>query len=528
MESRTGKIPEESGDLFLGIDIGTTNCKVALGDRHGRISCRTETPCILEYPKQGWVEADPENGWWIPLLRCLKELLEETGTKGDSIRGIGVSCTNALVCLGQDGKPVLNAIMQLDRRTTREAEAMADIVGEEETFRITGNRIAPGTFSAPSILWVKNQESGLIEKISSILSPAGYITFRLTGEKVMDQTRAATTLLYDLVDGIWSDKITGLLGISGDILPPIQSPCRIAGEVSEEAAALTGLKAGTPVTAGAMDSVAAAVGMGTTSPGKIGIILGTVGRVLWTLDRPAFDNRFLNVPLHEPDKWMSIACTNGTGLSVNWFSDNLMGTDDTLSHAEILGLMDSEASESPPGSNGIIYLPFLAGERSPVWDPYARGVFFGLDISHTRGDLARAIMEGTAFSISDNLEILESVTGVHPETILVSGGGSRSPLWPRLLSSVLGRDIHISQYDDSECSGAIILAAISTGSTGIREVPPSLPGSDETISSGNNNESRLYDDLFSQYRDIYQDLKKHFRQLHDTILRSDSKEEPQQ
>ncbi len=528
MESMAGKIPLESGGLFLGIDIGTTNCKAALGDRHGGIFCRTEAPCGLEYPRQGWVEADPETGWWDPLARCLKELLEETGTEGGSIAGIGVSCTNALVCLGRDGRPVRNAIMQLDRRTTLEAESMAGTAGEEEVFRITGNRIAPGTFSAPSILWFKRRERDLFERTSCFLSPAGYINYRLTGRTVMDRTRAATTLLYDISEGKWSETIAESLGIPGEYLPPVISPCEIAGEITQKAAGLTGLKAGTPVTAGVMDSVAAAVGMRTTSPGHVGIILGTVGRVLWALDMPVFDDRFLNVPLHGPGRWMSIACTNGTGLSVNWFSENLMGSQEGMSRHEILSLMDDEASEAPPGSNGIIYLPFLAGERSPLWDPHARGVLFGLDMSHTRGDLARAVMEGTAFSIRDNLEILESVTGIRPEAIHVSGGGSRSHLWPRILSSVLGRDVVVSPLDDSECSGAILLAAVGTGSTGLEETFTPLPGAGHRIRGGEDSGGGIYDRLFGQYRDMYKDLGRHFRILHDTMSRLESEEEPLQ
>jgi xylulokinase len=521
----TDDIGENNLDLCLGIDIGTTNCKVALGYSDGQIIERIDEPCHLEYPKRGWVEVDPERGWWIPLLACLKNLFDKTSVKAESIRSIGVSCTNALVCLDRDGKPVRNAIMQLDRRSVSETEKIEKSVGRDKVIDITGNRIAPGTYSLPSLLWIREEERERFDKIDTILSPAGYVITRLTGERVMDTTRAATSLLYDLQRGEWSEEIAETLGIPDHIFPTLLSPYHIAGKVTGEASRLTGLGSGTPVTAGVMDSVASAFGMGTTSPGEIGIILGTVGRVLWPLSRPTFDDRFLNIPLPEPDRWMAVACSNGTGLSIDWFADNFMGPEKPFARGEILKCLDNEASASPPGSNGILYLPFLAGERSPIWNPLAKGVFFGLDIQHTRGDLARAIMEGTSFSIRENLEILESVSGTKADTIRVSGGGSRSPIWPRILSSVLGKDIQVSRQEDSECSGALILSA--SGIVATPDERRGVPDDREKIGMvcATIDENKIYDRHFQQYLEIYRDLKKHFEQMHDTMSMINSRED---
>ena len=507
MEERTSGSPS---DLLLGIDIGTTHCKVAVGNRGGEIVQRAAFPCRLDTPRQGWVEVDPEIGWWRPLLLGLKRVLATAGIDGGAIRGLAVSCTNGLVCLDKAGRPVRNAIMQIDRRTAAISRAIEETIGREEIRRITGNRVAPGSCSAPSLLWIRSKEPARFEEVDLILSPSGYVVHRLTGRRVMDRTRAATTLFYDIREGTWSEKMIRSLEIPDRMLPPILSPDEVAGEVTREAARLTGLKAGTPVTAGVMDSIAAAIGAGTTIPGQIGIVLGTVGRVLWPLAGPAFDDRFLNIPLVAPDRWMGIACTNGTGLSVDWFTANLMNPGGSPDGRDPLEIFDSEASASPPGSRGLIYLPYLAGERSPIWNPHARGVFFGLDRGHTRGDLARSVMEGTAFSIRRNLEILESVTGTRSGTIWLSGGGSRSPVWPDIISSVLKRELRISARGDSECAGAILLAAVGAGLLDREEVLDRRSPETGRRTSPALDLAELYDELFRRYTALSDALGPHF------------------
>lgn len=512
--------------LFLGIDVGTTNCKAAIGDKTGRIVERVESPCHLEFPGSGLVEADPEKGWWEPLLLCLERLFAKARVGREEIRGIEVSCTNALVTIDIYGKPLRNAIMQLDRRATLEVEEIYEAMGEDNLLAIAGNRAAVGTQSAPSLLWIRKNEPENFKRIAQILSPAGYIIQRLTGRQVIDRTRAATTLLYDMKEGSWSSKLCDALDLPGAILPAIHSSTDIVGRVTGEASTVTGLESGIPVAAGVMDSVAAAYAMGSTTPGETGIILGTVGRVLWPLNGSCFDDRFLNVPLVQSDRWMSVACSNGSGLSIDWFARNLIKANGSMSRRESLELLDREAGSSPPGSNGLIYLPYLAGERSPVWDPEAKGVFFGLDVSHSRGDMARSVMEGTAFSIRDNIEILESVTDTRPNTIRVSGGGTRSPLWPPVLASVLGRDIRVLPEEDSECSGALILAAMGAGPGEDMETLSSRDTGEGLLVSPDVRQMRLYDDLFKQYRSIYEDLRPHFKRLRGTMNQFDRKEEP--
>lgn len=512
-------------DLLLGIDIGTTNCKVVVGDRHGQIFGTGLFPCRLHYPGEGRVEVDPDKGWWDPFLNCLKMAITVADVNPKGIRGVGVSCTNALVCLDGSGNPVRNAIMQIDRRTEPICREIEESIGRDEIQRITGNRVAPGTCSAPSLLWIKKEESDHFERIKSILSPAGYFIHRLTGQRVIDRTRAATTLLYDIRNGNWSERMLEWLEIPERLLPPILPSYEVAGEITGEAADQTGLSAGIPVVSGVMDSVAAAIGTRTTIPREIGIVLGTVGRILWPLEEPTFDDRFINTPLIEPDRWMSVACTNGTGLSVSWFIMNLIATEEFSFHQDPQLLFDKEATGSPPGSRGVLFLPYLAGERSPIWNPWAKGVFFGLDRGHTRGDLARSILEGTAFSIRENLEILESVTGTRSESIRLSGGGSRSSIWPEILSSILKRDIEVSGLRHSECVGALMLSAVGAGMIEKEEILSGQASGEIMRISGVSGIEELYDELYLQYKDLHIALEPHFRRLHDTISTYDHEED---
>jgi xylulokinase len=508
--STENSIPPE-GKHFLGIDIGTTNCKVAIGNREGKVVAAARSPCRLDYPREGWVEADPVRGWWDPLVEALNSLFKEPGAEAGFIRGICISCTNALVCLDGNGRPVRNALMQIDRRSAQEAEEIEGLLGGGEIFRITGNRAAPGTFSAPSIRWIMHSEPDTFGRVETILSPSGYIVQRLTGSLVMDRTRAATTLLYDISGDRWSESIRDTLKIPKRILPPILSPLSIAGTVSEEASRLTGLPPGIPVLAGVMDSVAAAVGMGVLRPGVAGIILGTVGRILWPVrEMDHFDDRFLNAPLVRSDRWLSIACTNGTGLSVNWFARHLMGEEGRSSIEDALHHLDREAFASPAGSRGVIYLPFLAGERSPIWNPWAKGVFFGLDARHARTDLARSVLEGTAMSIRANMEILESATRTRPGTIRLSGGGAASPLWPQILSSVLGRELVIENDRNSECRGDIMLTAAATGNLSWEDIGGPSP-QDCCVVQPVEREKGLYDRIFQEYNELCRDLRPRFR-----------------
>jgi xylulokinase len=502
---------------LLGIDIGTSGCKVALFDLGGipLAASYRSYPLITLEPQA--VEEDPLQGWWKSASDAIREVLARAEVSPKTIRGISVSCTNALVCVDADGNPLRPAIMQLDRRSIREAEWIRQVIGQEQVFRITGNPIAPGTFSAPLMLWIKQNEPWIFERTYKFLSPTGFLVHRLTGEFTMDWSRGATTMLFETAGSrSWSSYLCDRMGIPIEKLPPLYPSWQIVGEVSRKASEQTGLAAGTPVVAGAMDTVCAALGCGALNQGDAFYVLGSVGRICLVLQKPSFDIRFINTCHCLPDRWISIACTNGAGLSLRWFKDQLGGRE--CVQAEKKGqnpflLLDEEAKKSPPGAKNLVYLPYLAGERSPIWDPFARGVLFGLDARHERSDLIRCLLEGVAFAALDNFLRLEANLQGEIERVTMSGGGARSDIWRKITADVLQKEILVSSIADTETFGNALLAGFGTGIfPDIQKTCQQLCKISARVSPDANNRS-LYSRLFHLYRQLYSHLKLDFLSL---------------
>ncbi|MDH7500778.1 MAG: FGGY family carbohydrate kinase, partial [candidate division NC10 bacterium] len=377
-------------ETLLGIDVGTSGCKVALFDLQGSLRGQSYRPYPLIHCRPHWVEEDPLQGWWKSACEGVREVFSRSEVPAEGVQAISVSCTNALVCVDENGLPLRNALMQIDRRSISQADFLQEKIGGERIFEVTGNRVAPGTFSAPLILWVRENEPRIFDRTHKFLVPTGFLVHRLTGEFTMDWSRGATTLLFETGGSrSWSAELCRRMGIPEEKLPPLYPSWQVVGQVSKQAGKETGLAPGTPVVAGAMDTVAAALGSGVVSEGESFYVLGSVGRICLSLKAPSFDSRFINTCHCIPDFWISIACTNGAGLSFRWFQEQL-GEWETRQAEERrespFHLLDQKAAQSPPGSNRLLYLPYLAGERSPLWDPYARGVLFGLDASHQKAD----------------------------------------------------------------------------------------------------------------------------------------------
>ncbi len=513
------------GDTLLGIDVGTSGCKIALFDIGGSLLCESYRSYPLIHLCSAWVEEDPVQGWWKAAAEGIREVSTGPGVDPERIRGISISCTNALVCVDKDGLPLRNALMQIDRRSIPQAESLRKSVGEEKIFGITGNRIAPGTFSAPLILWIKENEPQTFERTHKFLTPTGFLVHRLTGEYVMDWSRGATTLLFDTGGSrSWSQELLGTMGIPEEKLPRLCPSWEVVGEVGAAASRETGLARGTPVVAGAMDTVAAALGSGVVSNGECFYVLGSVGRICLCLDRPAFDMSFINTCHCIPDYWISIACMNGAGLSFRWFQEQL-GQFETQRAQEMdespFYLLELEAGKSLPGANRLLYLPYLAGERSPIWDPYARGVLFGLDTRHRRADLIRAFLEGVAFAARHNFEVFEAGMERKVEKVRMSGGGSRGTLWQQISADVLQKELAILDLPDTETFGNALLAGFGTGIyPDIRKISAELAKTSTEVKPDPRN-APLYSELYRLYRRIYSHLKDDFRALGETDQRDE-------
>jgi xylulokinase len=367
------------------------------------------------------------------------------------------------------------------------------------------------------ILWIKENEPRTFEKTHKFLVPAGFLVHRLTGEYTMDWSRGATTLLFDTGGSrSWSPELCGQMGIPQDKLPRLCPSWEIVGEVSKAASEETGLAPGTPVVAGAMDTVAAALGSGVVAHRESFYVLGTVGRICLSLQEPTFDPRFINTCHCIPDRWIAIACTNGAGLSVRWFKEQLGGGE--CSRAEERGespfrLLDQEAEQSLPGANRLLYLPYLVGERSPIWDPYARGVLFGLDARHQKADLIRAFLEGVAFSARDNFEAFEAHLNQKIDQVIMSGGGSKSAIWQQITADVLQKRLSVLDISDTETFGNALLAGFGTGIfSDIQQTSKELARDAMQVRPNPENEP-LYSGLFHLYRRVYADLREDFRSL---------------
>lgn len=495
----------------LGIDIGATGCKATLYSLDGLPLGRGYSEYGMRSPRPGWVEEDAAD-WWQGVVDSVRCLTADPAVVG-SIAGVGVGCTNALVAVDAEGEPLRPAIMQLDQRTVPQADRIRETVGEERLREVTGNRVAPGSYSAPIILWLKEHEPEVFSRAHKFLVPSGFIVQRLTGRFSMDYSRGSTTALFDIKRREWSAELCAATGIPRGQLPDLYESWQPVGGISARAAQLTGLLEGTPVVAGCMDTVGAAVGSGVVVPNESFAIMGTVARVAVALDRPRFDHRFINCCHAVPGQWVSLAVMNGAGLSMRWFRD-LFGQMEVAVANELCvdhyDLLTREAELSRPGAGGLVYLPYLAAERSPIWDPYARGVFFGLGVGHRRGDFVRAIMEGVACSVRHNLAILEEIIAARADHLRIGGGCARSRLWNQIIADVTGRSIVTTRASETETLGAAVLAGVGTGA-----YADFADARDRTLVREEEFSPRaelasLYDGLFETYAGLYDDLRDRF------------------
>lgn len=506
---------------LLGIDIGSTGCKCTIYDLKGSRIATAYHDYPMIHPHPGWVEEDPRD-WWEACVKNLSSLWEKPGVHPEDVLAVGVSCTNSIIPIGDNGEALHNAIIQIDQRAIPEAQWIREHIGQEKIFASTRNRIAPGTFSLPTILWMKEHRSEIFKKTKKFVVPGGYIVLKLTGLFSIDTSRMATTLLGNIETCEWDHEIARSSGIPLELLPKIYKSTDIIGGVTAEAAKLTGLISGTPVVAGAMDTVAAAVGSGALAPGTAFLTVGTAARMCLSVDDTRFlDDRFLNCPHAEPGRWLSIAVTNCAGGSLRWFRDNLSGEkvqEELAAGGNGYEALNQAAQSAKPGSKGLIYLPYLSGERAPIWDPYARGVYFGLSLATTRDELARATMEGVAFSLRHSLELWRE-NGVLPERIALSGGGANSEIWSSIMADVLDFPLHRLDISETETLGAALLAGMGTGLIdNPQKIYEELTRTDERIEPNPKNRE-LYRGLYGLYRSIYLHLKEDYFQLDQLLSR---------
>ncbi|MDE3178603.1 MAG: xylulokinase [Acidobacteriota bacterium] len=450
--------------FMMGIDVGTTGTRAVIVRPGGEVAgAATVDHAPMRMPKPGWAEQSADD-WWKAAISAVRGALEQSALQGADIGAIGLSGQmHGVTLLDGAGAILRPAIIWCDQRSQSQCDWISDHAGKDRIIRLVLNPALTG-FSAPKLLWVRDNEPAIYGRISRILLPKDFIRYKLTGEFATDVSDASGTLLFDVAGRKWSEEMLGLLEIDRNLLPEAFESVEIAGQISREAALLTGLRAGTPVVAGAGDQAASAVGSGIIAPGAASATLGTSGVFFAFTARPALDpqGRIHTLCHAVPGAWHVMGVTQGAGLSLRWFRDQF-GESETW-YARQAGLdpyevIIREAAKAPPGSNGLVFLPYLMGERTPHLDPQARGMWFGLTAAHTRGHMIRAILEGVAFSLRDSLEIFRELK-IPVEQVRASGGGSRSPLWRRIQADIYNEELVTLKESEGSAYGAALLAGV--------------------------------------------------------------------
>lgn len=502
----------------IGVDIGTSGTKTVLFDEKGT----SIESYLVEYPmfqpKIGWAEQDPED-WWNATYTSIKEVITNSGINPEDIKGVGLSGQmHGLVLLDNENKVLRNSIIWCDQRTVAEAADLTEKIGHERLVEITGNPALTG-FTAAKILWVQKNEPEIYAKTAKILLPKDYIRFKLTGEFATEVSDASGMQLMDIKNRCWSDEILEKLDIDKNLLGKMYESCEVTGTVHKEAAALSNLSEGTIVVGGAGDQAAGAVGNGIVKSGIVSSTIGTSGVVFAHMDDIQIDKagRIHTLCHAVPGKWHVMGCTQGAGLSLKWYRDNFC-------HAEIdtavgMGvdpyfLMDKQAEKIEPGCEGLMYLPYLMGERSPHNDPNAKGVFFGLSAKHTKYDMLRAVMEGVSYSLNDCMEVVKEM-GIDASEVRASGGGGKSKLWRQMQADMFGCDINTINVSEGPALGVALLASVGAGIySSVPEACEATISVKETLKPIPENID-CYNKYFPIYKDIYKALKPQFQAVSD-------------
>jgi len=501
--------------FLIGIDIGTSGTKTVIFDETGKTVSQATIEYPMAQPNNGWAEQAPED-WWNAVVGTVQKVLAESGVNAGDIRGIGLSGQmHGLVMLDDADRVIRPSIIWCDQRTAEECETITRLVGAERLIEITANPALTG-FTASKILWVRKHEPENYEKCRSILLPKDYIRFRLTGERATEVSDASGMQLLDIGKRAWSAEVLEKLSIDRALLATVYESPEITGGVSESAARLTGLRAGTPVVGGAGDNAAAAVGTGVVSDGQSFTTIGSSGVVYAHTSQMHIDpkGRVHTFCCAVPGQWHVMGVTQGAGLSLKWFRDGFL--EEVISTSELMGvspyfLMDQMAEKVPIGSNRLLFLPYLMGERTPHLDPFARGVFFGLSGVHGKKDMIRAIMEGVSFSLKDCLEVINGMD-ISVNIMRACGGGS-GPFWRQMLADVYGCDVETTDSAQGPALGVALLAGAGTGVySDVREACNVAIHTRSTNAPGKR-ASEEYAKYYALYREIYPQLKGSYAKL---------------
>lgn len=493
---------------LLGIDIGTSACKVALFDRSGTVIASDGQGYEVYYQKPGWAEQNPEE-WWNAVCIAVKRLVEKSGIRNTEIAGIGVDGQSwSAIPVDRDGTVLANTPIWMDTRADSVCKRLNEEIGAEEIFRVAGNPMQP-SYTTAKIIWYRENTPGVYENIEKILQSNSFIVYRLTGELSQDKSQGYGLHCFNMKEGSWDRERCEELGIPFRFLPVLFDCHEIVGTVTKEAAERCGLAEGTPVVAGGLDAACGTLGAGVIHNGETQEQGGQAGGMSICTDTYKADMRLILSCHVVPGHWLLQGGTTGGGGVMRWIEKEFAGEERQKAREtgrSTLEVLNDTAESVPAGSEGVIFLPYMSGERSPIWDPKAKGVFYGLDFGKTRGHMVRAAMEGVAYSLKHNLETAKEA-GAEVRVLKAMGGSANSILWTQIKSDITGKPVEAMASDTATTLGAAILAGVGTGIYESFDEAVSLCVKVRRTHSPNPANAAVYEQNYKKYLSIYQNLK---------------------
>jgi xylulokinase len=507
-------------NYLLGIDVGTTGIKAALFDTKGKLNYSSfkEYPLITPHPN--WVEQNPTD-WWEKTLEALKDITENSKIPADQIKGISLSGQmHSSVFLDKEGEVIRPCILWCDQRTNKECREIIDKVGEKKLISITGNTAMTG-FTAPKVLWLRNNEPDNYKNLNTLFMPKDYIRYKLTGKLAAEFSDASATILFNIKEKKWDKELLKALDIDNAILPDCYESIDVCGKITKEVSKITGILSGTPVIAGGADNTCGAVGTGIVKQGLMMVSLGTSGIVFCHSETPKIDEgKRIHAFCHSaPGKWYLMGCMLSAGGAFRWFRDELAAEEKKIAKSKKIDtyeILTEEAQKISVGSEGLFFLPYLTGERSPHNDPYAKGAYIGITLRHNKKHMIRALLEGISFGLRDSLEVVKDL-GQEINEIRITGGGARSPVWRQMLADIFNLPLKTITSSEGPALGAAIMAGVGVGIyENIEKACEDIIKTEETTEPAQKNVEK-YQNFYKTYGRLYKSLKKDFSDIDKSV-----------
>ncbi len=493
---------------LLGIDIGTSACKVAAFNRNGSVQAATSEGYPVYYPHPGWAEQNPDE-WWSAVCCAIKRTLEIGNIRPEEIAGIGIDGQSwSAIPIDKEGKVLANTPIWMDTRTQSICDRLNEKIGKEKIFELCGNMLQP-SYTTAKIIWYKENMPEVYKKVWKILQSNSFIAYRLTGAVTQDISQTYGLHCVNMKSGKWDSEMCEALEIPFDFLPEIVPCHEIVGTVTAKAAAETGLLEGTPVAAGGLDAACGTLGAGVVHAGETQEQGGQAGGMSICIEEYAADPTLILGYYVVPGQWLLQGGTTGGGGVMRWLEKEFGQYERSVATEKgcsSLHQFNEISAKVAPGSDGLVFLPYMAGERSPIWDPDAKGVYFGLDFSKTKAHMIRSAMEGVAYSLKHNLEIAEKA-GAHVDELLAVGGSANSALWMQIKSDITGKPLSVPFSDTATTLGAAILAGVGTGMYESFEAAVKETVRITRHYEPNPENKEIYDKNYKTYLALYENLK---------------------